>query len=328
MWREFASPAVDVLIANAGINRPGHLVDVTEDDYDAVLDTNVKGVFLLLKQVLPGMIDRGSGQVVVTNSVLGLKPAVNSSLYCASKFALDGLVKSCREEVRQHGIKVGQVRHASRGIERERERERGRAWWSCRWDVGLTRVVSERSCGAASGGTTPSTRSIPEETDSKPCERNAARCFLPASRHLGGTTWLEVAPPSSQTRPSSSQQTTWLPASSCWSTRVREATSIRSCCGPPCGGNPTPAPGRCTSSVTGCEADRTREARYSEKVANRHVRVWRGATEMVLERWTNPKLSRRTCACDLQPRRGNSDRRGTRLLPNSQPAPKRSAQDA
>jgi NADP-dependent 3-hydroxy acid dehydrogenase YdfG len=126
MWREFASPAVDVLIANAGINRPGHLVDVTEDDYDAVLDTNVKGVFLLLKQVLPGMIDRGSGQVVVTNSVLGLKPAVNSSLYCASKFALDGLVKSCREEVRQHGIKVGQVRHASRGIERERERERER----------------------------------------------------------------------------------------------------------------------------------------------------------------------------------------------------------
>jgi NAD(P)-dependent dehydrogenase (short-subunit alcohol dehydrogenase family) len=70
MWDEFAPPMVDVLVANAGVNRPGALVDVSEADFDTVMATNVKGVFLSLKQVLPSMLDRGCGQIVVTNSVL------------------------------------------------------------------------------------------------------------------------------------------------------------------------------------------------------------------------------------------------------------------
>jgi len=70
MWGEFSSPTVDVLVANAGVNRPGALVDVSEADFDTVMATNVKGVFLSLKQVLPSMLDRGCGQIVVTNSVL------------------------------------------------------------------------------------------------------------------------------------------------------------------------------------------------------------------------------------------------------------------
>mmetsp|Transcript_35939 Transcript_35939/g.49881 ORF Transcript_35939/g.49881 Transcript_35939/m.49881 type:complete len:261 (+) Transcript_35939:113-895(+) len=119
MWQEFGAPAVDVLVANAGVNRPGALHTVSEAEFDEVMDTNLKGVFLWLQKVIPGMIELKSGQIVVTNSVLGMKPAQNASLYCASKFALDGLVGSLREEVRPFGVKVGQVYPA--GI--------ATAWW-------------------------------------------------------------------------------------------------------------------------------------------------------------------------------------------------------
>lgn len=119
MWKEFGAPPVDVLVANAGINRPGLLDQVSPQDYEDVMDTNVKGAFLWLQKALPGMRSRQRGQIVVTNSVLGLKPKANSSLYCASKYALDGLIGSLREEAREYGVKVGQVYPA--GI--------ATAWW-------------------------------------------------------------------------------------------------------------------------------------------------------------------------------------------------------
>jgi NADP-dependent 3-hydroxy acid dehydrogenase YdfG len=112
-WEAWGAPAVDVLCANAGLNRAGGIGEATEDDYDAIMGTNVKGVWLWLRQVLPGMRARARGQVVVTSSVLGLRaPAPGgggAALYTASKHALQGLVAAARSELVGSGVKLATV---------------------------------------------------------------------------------------------------------------------------------------------------------------------------------------------------------------------------
>jgi len=112
MWSEFEEahgPNLDVLVANAGISRPGLVEEYSVAQYDDVMDTNVKGVFLALRKAIPSMRAQGSGQIVVTNSVRGVRPGASAGLYTASKFAVRGLVLSARLELRPHGIKVGSV---------------------------------------------------------------------------------------------------------------------------------------------------------------------------------------------------------------------------
>lgn len=103
--------SLDVLVCNAGLSRLGFVEDVSEEDFDDVFDTNVKGVWLFLKHALPVMKAQGKGQVIVTSSVMGFRSAARSSLYCASKHALQGMVGSVRAELKMIGsrVKVGTV---------------------------------------------------------------------------------------------------------------------------------------------------------------------------------------------------------------------------
>ena len=85
----------DVLINNAGTNRPKPMQDVSEDDYDAVLDLNVKSAFFVAQGCVKRMLADGkSGSLIHIGSQMGHVGGPNRSLYCASKWALEGMSKA------------------------------------------------------------------------------------------------------------------------------------------------------------------------------------------------------------------------------------------
>jgi len=101
---------VSVAVLNAGLNRPGALETTSPEDFDTVMGVNVGGVYYYLRELLPLMKDAGKGQVVVTSSVMGERTSAGASLYCASKFAVQGLVGCVRKELAGHpGVKIGTV---------------------------------------------------------------------------------------------------------------------------------------------------------------------------------------------------------------------------
>ena len=100
---------VDILVNAAGVGVSGPLVDFTDGDYDAILDTNLKGVFFASRCVLPSMIARRTGHIINIASIAGKVGSANLAVYCASKFGLVGFTQSLAEEVRQHGIRVSLV---------------------------------------------------------------------------------------------------------------------------------------------------------------------------------------------------------------------------
>ena len=101
---------LDLLVANAGIAPPAReLWDVEPEEFDAVMAVNVRGVFLTLRAVLPGMVERGSGAVVVTSSAAGLRGVNWFGTYCASKHAVVGLVRSVALDVADQGVRVNAV---------------------------------------------------------------------------------------------------------------------------------------------------------------------------------------------------------------------------
>lgn len=101
---------VDVIVLNAGLGWAQNLEGHSSEDYDNIMNTNVKGVFLWLRAALPGLRKQGSGQIVIVNSVGGLQTmAAGFSLYSASKFALTGMADGLRKEVVGTGIKVASV---------------------------------------------------------------------------------------------------------------------------------------------------------------------------------------------------------------------------
>ncbi|MBD3207184.1 SDR family NAD(P)-dependent oxidoreductase, partial [Candidatus Bathyarchaeota archaeon] len=83
---------VDVLIANAGVGYFGLLEDMTLEEYDAQFETNVRGVFLWIKNLLPHMKEQEHGQIIVTSSNLGLETSGRASLYSATKHAVQAMV--------------------------------------------------------------------------------------------------------------------------------------------------------------------------------------------------------------------------------------------
>jgi SDR family mycofactocin-dependent oxidoreductase len=102
--------SIDVLCANAGVFASAATLDqLTEEMWDDMIDTNVKGVWLTVKAVLPHMIARRYGRIVVTGSTAGLIGAPNFGHYTASKHALDGLVKTLALEQGPNGITANVV---------------------------------------------------------------------------------------------------------------------------------------------------------------------------------------------------------------------------
>jgi NAD(P)-dependent dehydrogenase (short-subunit alcohol dehydrogenase family) len=100
----------DILVNSAGIGRIGSpLHEIPLDDFDAVIATNLRAPFLLMRAVIPHMIARRAGDIVNISSLAGQSPLANGAAYAASKWALNGLSYSAAEELRSHNIRVSVV---------------------------------------------------------------------------------------------------------------------------------------------------------------------------------------------------------------------------
>lgn len=101
--------AVDVLFNNAGICAYGLAHELAEDEWDAMLDVNLKGAWLVARRVIPVMIRQRRGAIVNNSSVAGLRGMARLSHYAASKWGLTGLTKSWAIELAEYGIRVNAV---------------------------------------------------------------------------------------------------------------------------------------------------------------------------------------------------------------------------
>jgi NAD(P)-dependent dehydrogenase (short-subunit alcohol dehydrogenase family) len=106
---EDALGPIEILINNAGVGSFSPVQDASESDWDTMLDTNLKAVFLLTKAVAPYMIRRGSGHIVNIASLAGKNAFAGGAIYCASKWGLLGLTQCAAEDLRPHGIRVSAV---------------------------------------------------------------------------------------------------------------------------------------------------------------------------------------------------------------------------
>ena len=124
-WASGSKPSCDLLITSAGIGRFGLIENMEEADFQRVFDVNVKGVWLWAREVLPGMKAQSGGQVVFVSSVAGLRKLARCSVYGASKWAVQGIAGSLREECRGTGVKVATLCPGSVATPWWLERERG-----------------------------------------------------------------------------------------------------------------------------------------------------------------------------------------------------------
>ncbi len=101
-----ASGAVDVLVANAALPASGRVEDFTPDAIDRALDVNLRAPIQLTRALLPGMLERGRGHIVLVSSLSGKVASPRSGIYSATKFGLRGFAAGLREDVGQSGIGV------------------------------------------------------------------------------------------------------------------------------------------------------------------------------------------------------------------------------
>jgi len=105
---EFA--AIDILVNNAG---NAHGLDPIEngdtDDWDAMIDINIKGLLYVSKYVIRGMVERRSGHIINIGSIAGKETYTNGNVYCATKHAVDAINQGMRMDLNQYGIRVGAI---------------------------------------------------------------------------------------------------------------------------------------------------------------------------------------------------------------------------
>ncbi|MGQ7845128.1 SDR family oxidoreductase [Granulosicoccus sp. 3-233] len=104
-----AAGRLDILHANAGLYVGGDLVDADNDAIDRMLNLNINVVMKNVRDVLPHMIERGEGDIVVTSSLAAHFPTPWEPVYASSKWAVDCFVQTVRRQVFKHGIRVGSV---------------------------------------------------------------------------------------------------------------------------------------------------------------------------------------------------------------------------
>ncbi len=101
---------IDVLVNNAGTNVPEPFVEVSEENYDRIMDLNVRSLFFVSQIVARRMIEQGAGgSIVHMSSQMGHVGAPRRTVYCASKHAVEGLTKAMGAELAPHGIRVNAV---------------------------------------------------------------------------------------------------------------------------------------------------------------------------------------------------------------------------
>lgn len=101
---------IDILVNNAG-NAHGldPIQEGSTDDWDAMMDINVKGLLYVSRAIIPKMVEQGSGHIMNIGSTAGKEVYPNGNVYCASKHAVDALNQGMRMDLNAHGIRVGAV---------------------------------------------------------------------------------------------------------------------------------------------------------------------------------------------------------------------------
>lgn len=100
---------IDVLVNNAGITQDARLVNMSEDQFDSVIDVNLRGVFRCTKAVVHGMIERGHGVILNASSVVGIYGNFGQTNYAATKFGVIGYTKTWARELGPKGVRVNAV---------------------------------------------------------------------------------------------------------------------------------------------------------------------------------------------------------------------------
>jgi NAD(P)-dependent dehydrogenase (short-subunit alcohol dehydrogenase family) len=100
----------DILVNNAGVNRPGPMTEMSEDDFDTVMNLNVRAAYFVAQTVVRQMIEAGKGgSIINTSSQMGHVGGIDRTVYCASKFAIEGMTKALAIEVGAQKIRVNTV---------------------------------------------------------------------------------------------------------------------------------------------------------------------------------------------------------------------------
>ncbi|MHC1783982.1 MAG: SDR family NAD(P)-dependent oxidoreductase [Anaerolineaceae bacterium] len=100
---------IDILVNDAGVSTMQYSWEITEEEWDFVMDVNAKGCFLVSKHVIPHLLSKKQGKIVNVASMGGVMGAPLLAHYCASKFAVVGLTESIAKELAPHGINVNAV---------------------------------------------------------------------------------------------------------------------------------------------------------------------------------------------------------------------------
>ena len=106
---ETAFGPISILVNNAGVATFAPFHDQTDADWDIMLDTNLKSVFLVSRAAAKGMIQRGAGDIINISSLAGLNAFAGGAIYCASKWGLQGLSACMAEDLRGYGIRVSTI---------------------------------------------------------------------------------------------------------------------------------------------------------------------------------------------------------------------------
>lgn len=106
--------SIDVLINNAGIMPLSFMKNLHQDEWDQMIDVNIKGVLNSIASVLPHMIETKSGHIVNISSVAGIKAYPTAAVYCGTKFAVEGITEGLRQEVgNKYNIRTSVIRPGS-----------------------------------------------------------------------------------------------------------------------------------------------------------------------------------------------------------------------
>lgn len=100
---------LDILINNAGVGNYKNIVDTSAEEYDTLMDSNVRSTFLFTRYAVPVMQAQKSGTILMLSSMAGVYGFAGEAVYCATKFAQVGLAQALDKELRPHGIKVGAI---------------------------------------------------------------------------------------------------------------------------------------------------------------------------------------------------------------------------
>jgi 3-oxoacyl-[acyl-carrier protein] reductase len=101
--------SLDILINNVGVGNYKNLVDTSAEEYDEMMDSNMRSTFLFTRYAVPAMIRQGSGIILMISSMAGVYGFGGEAVYCATKFAQVGFAQALDKELRPHGIKVGAI---------------------------------------------------------------------------------------------------------------------------------------------------------------------------------------------------------------------------